>query len=141
MVIVNDKQARFTCTLTNQTTGEFMKTSIKLVMTIAIVLGSTSTAFANSENYPAYLESSLENICKAAKDNNLVKFKRAVRKSGLDFRTIENGLVCNHLSVLDFAIENRAKSTALYLAKKAYINKREVLAKLNKSNGKMTVGE
>lgn len=110
-------------------------------MTLAIALSGTSTVFANSANYPAYFEKSLVNICKAAKDNNLVKFKRAVKESGLNYRTIENGLVCNNLNVLDFAIENSAKNTALYLAQKTDISKRVVLAKLNKSDNKMTVGE
>lgn len=118
-----------------------MKSSIAKLISLAIAVTGTSMANANESVYPAHLENDLVNICEATKKNNLVKFKRAVKASRLNYRVVEKGLVCNGVGVLKFAIENESKSTALFIARQANIDEQEVLARLNKSSGKMSLGE
>ncbi|KXI27030.1 hypothetical protein AX660_02630 [Paraglaciecola hydrolytica] len=75
-------------------------------------------------------EKQLVNICKALQSNSKMKLNRAVSKSGLNYRSISKGLVCNGMDPVTFALRNNAQKTAELFARKGNLDYQTLLAKL-----------
>lgn len=90
------------------------------------------SGYANAGSfYGNMYEKELIKICKAAKENKLVKLKREVRNVGISYRRLQSKLKCNGVTLMDFAIDNNAQDTALYIARHVRIDANVVLAKLD----------
>ena len=63
------------------------------------------------------MEDDLVNICEAIKDNNKLKLHMRMKRAGLSYREISDGLVCNGMNIVDFAKHNNADLTASILVK------------------------
>ena len=102
----------------------------KLLIASLLVAGSftTSAASANTHIAPS-LEQDLVKICKALKSNSKLKLHNVIKKSGLKYKNIANGLVCNGHDALQFAVINGANKTAGLLARKANVDLDSYVAK------------
>lgn len=104
----------------------------KVLATIALAIGLTGIANAKpmqSHVISPALEKSLTNICKAVKSNKKLRMYQAIKAARLDYKTVQEGLVCNGHNVLDFALLHGAEKNAIKLAKKAGVDIDAMLAK------------
>ena len=74
---------------------------------------------ASAANIDKSLESDLVQICEAIKSDSKLKLNRKLKKTNLSYRTISQGLVCNGMSVHDFAQKHQASNTGELLARRA----------------------
>ncbi|WJG10370.1 DUF3718 domain-containing protein [Aliiglaciecola sp. LCG003] len=74
-------------------------------------------------------EAKLVKICHALKSNNQFQLHRAIKHSNMSYKTVARGLKCNGKSAFKFALMHQADVTAGYLAKRAYIDHKGMLAK------------
>ncbi|MFT7009195.1 MAG: hypothetical protein ACJAXJ_003743 [Colwellia sp.] len=95
-------------------------------MTAGILLAGSAQA-----NYiDPVTESKLVKVCEAIKSDRLIKVNIAIKNSGVSIKQIANGLVCNGLDPVSFALANDAQKTAKFMAKRSNVNGQEFLAKL-----------
>lgn len=85
-----------------------MKVFISLFM-MAVALITVPQSQASSE---PYIKQALVETCTAVKSNNPLKLKQELREYRLDVDTIREKLVCNGLSVHQFALAHKANRTA-----------------------------
>ena len=86
------------------------------VMSVCVVAGGIS--FSANASYPKYLESDLVRICTAIRDNKSFQLHMAIKKSGLTYRAVEKGLVCDSMDTHTFAQVNKADATGDLLARR-----------------------
>ncbi|QCZ94404.1 DUF3718 domain-containing protein [Salinimonas iocasae] len=86
------------------------------VMSVCVVAGGIS--FSANASYPKYLESDLVKICTAIRDNKSFQLHMAIKKSGLTYRAVEKGLVCDSMDIHTFAQVNKADATGDLLARR-----------------------
>lgn len=101
-----------------------MKTNFNKVLLIASAVASLSfvSSHVNAETLSPSLEKDLTRICQALKSDSKLALHRAVKRSRLSYRQIDDGLVCNGLSARDFALTHNAENTANMLASRAATN-------------------
>ncbi len=90
--------------------------SAATVMSVCLVAGGVS--FSANASYPKYLESDLVKICSAIKNNKSFQLHMAIKKSGLTYRAVEKGLVCDSMDIHTFAQVNNAQATGELLARR-----------------------
>lgn len=78
------------------------------LLAAGVVLLSTP-AFAAMD---PYMESALIDVCKSSASNKPLVLDKAVKAYRLDYPTIADKLVCNGLSVYNFALDRGAERTA-----------------------------
>lgn len=83
----------------------------------ATCLGLSVANAASAESYPAHIEDDLIKICEAIQNDDRLDLRLAVKKSGISYRALANGLVCNGDDMMTFAMKNNAKDTHQYLAR------------------------
>ncbi|WP_100643963.1 DUF3718 domain-containing protein [Alteromonas facilis] len=88
-----------------------------LMMTFGLTTLSVSAAPMDTT-----LEKDLVRICEALKSDSKLQLHRAVKRSRLSFKQINQGLVCNGDSAQDFALSHDAQQTADLLARKSKLN-------------------
>lgn len=94
---------------------------LKTVTALALLItgGATQAKYAPiTEN----LEKDLVNICQAIKDNHKIRIRKAIKHSGFTKRHVSEGLVCNGMEPLEFALFNNAIKSAEYIAGKSHLN-------------------
>ena len=84
-------------------------------LVVGATLGITTPAHAG---YPAHLEGDLIKICTAIRDNRTSRLQMAVRSSGLSYRQLQKGLVCNGDDMLTFAAKHKAGATGQLLTRR-----------------------
>ena len=75
-------------------------------------------------------EKELITICKALKSNNKSKLHRVISNSPWSYKNIAEGLVCNGMDPVTFALHNDAQKTAQFFAYKSKLDYQTLLAKL-----------
>ncbi|MBD3585467.1 DUF3718 domain-containing protein [Salinimonas sp. HHU 13199] len=85
-------------------------------MSVCVVAGGVS--FSANASYPKHLETDLVKICTAIKDNKSFQLHMAIKKSGLTYRAVEKGLVCDGTDIHTFAQVNNADATGALLARR-----------------------
>lgn len=88
-----------------------------VILSTLLVAGNSAqagTPFMNKN-----LEKGLVNICKALKSDSKHKVRKAIKNSGLSKGGVMNGLVCNDMDPLTFALSHNANESAKYLAGKS----------------------
>lgn len=107
-----------------------MKLFTPVLKMTAVALVSLSVAgIAQAASYPASVENDLVRICKAIKEDNTLKLHRAVKQSGLNYRTLDEGLVCNGQDMRSFAITHNAMSASAFLVDKTTLSDDTLTAK------------
>ncbi|WP_018983562.1 DUF3718 domain-containing protein [Salinimonas chungwhensis] len=94
--------------------------SVRKIITISsmLCLFAGVTSFSAQAAYPTYMERNLIKICTAIKDNKPFQLHMAVKKSGLTYRALEQGLVCNNMDIHAFAQASKAVNTGKFLARR-----------------------
>ena len=103
--------------------------SISKTICAVIATGVMFTATAQAESYPAELENDLVKICKAIKADNPIRLHVAVQRSGLNYRTLDEGLVCNGQNMMTFAATHSAGNSGKFLAARLRNTDRTLTAK------------
>ena len=102
------------------------KLLISTIISASILLAGN----AQANHIDPVTEGNLVNVCNAIKSDSLIKVKVAVRKSGISIRKIADGLVCNGLDPVNFALANDAEKTAEYMATRSKVKHQKLIAKL-----------
>ena len=102
----------------------------KLLISTIITAGILLAGNAQAVNIDSVTEGNLVKICNAIKSDSLIKVKVAVQESGVSIREIADGLVCNGIDPVSFALANDAEKIAKYMSKKSNINHQGFVAKL-----------
>jgi hypothetical protein len=96
--------------------------NVKLKTVTALVLliagGAAYAAQAGYAPMTDALEKDLVNICEAFKSDSKLRIRTAIKHSGYTKANILDGLVCNGMDPLQFALLNDANSSAEYIAGK-----------------------
>lgn len=100
------------------------KTLIAAFATSAILSG-----LAQANTYPTEIENDLVNICQAIKADNPLRLHKAVERSGLNYRTLDEGLVCNGQTMMTFAATHSANNSGKFLAARLNTSARTLTAK------------
>jgi hypothetical protein len=75
-------------------------------------------------------EDKLVGICKALQSNSKAKLHRVIKQSNLSYKKISEGLVCNGMDPVTFALRSNAHKTAQLFAHKSKQDYHAILAKL-----------
>jgi len=102
----------------------------KLLISTIITAGILLAGSAQANYIDPVTESKLVKVCEAIKSDRLIKVNVAVKNSGISIKQIANGLVCNGLDPVSFALANDAQKTAKFMAKRSNVIDREFVAKL-----------
>ncbi|WP_198556614.1 DUF3718 domain-containing protein [Paraglaciecola sp. MB-3u-78] len=102
----------------------------KVIISTIITAGILLAGSAQANYIDPVTESKLVKVCEAIKSDRLIKVNVAVKNSGVSIKQIANGLVCNGLDPVSFALANDAQKTAKFMAKRSNVNGQEFLAKL-----------
>ncbi|MDM7861928.1 DUF3718 domain-containing protein [Alteromonas sp. ASW11-36] len=92
-----------------------------LILTTAAAIALAPLS-ATAGNFDPALEKDLVRICAALKSDSRLALHRAVKRSRLSYKQIDEGLMCNGESAQDFARTHNANLTASTLAAKARSN-------------------
>ena len=95
----------------------FNKTLISAIAasTMLAIVALPATA---APKYSKSMERTLVNICQAIKDDNKLRLNMRLKNAGLTYRQISEDLVCNGMSVHDFAKFHNANATEDLLARR-----------------------
>lgn len=88
------------------------------IFTATALLAFTSIP-ATAGSFDRNLESDLVRVCEAIKSDSKLKLNRTLKQTNLSYRAISDGLVCNGMSVHDFAQQHKASKTGELLAKRS----------------------
>jgi hypothetical protein len=95
--------------------------SISRRITLSALMGLSVTLFAgtaSAKGYPLAIEDKLIAVCKAVKSDSRLALVRAVKRTGLSYRTLNKGLVCNGQDMLTFALTHNASATSQLIARR-----------------------
>ena len=84
---------------------------------------------AQAEDFPIEMEDQLVAVCEAVKSDNRLKLNRAVKATGLNYRDLHQGLVCNGEDMLTFAATHGAEKTGALIARHANTSQAVLTAK------------
>jgi len=85
-----------------------MKTVVTALATFTLLTGATFSSLAMDK----YVESSLVEVCKAAKSNKVLKFIKTTKSFHLKNKTIAMKVMCNGDDIIAFAEKHGAYKTA-----------------------------
>ena len=103
--------------------------TVSKALCAVIASGVLFTGTAQAADYPAEIENDLVNICKAIKADKPIRLHLAVKRSGLDYRTLDEGLVCNGQNMMTFAATHSAGNSGKFLAARLHDSDRTLTAK------------
>ncbi|TKB46895.1 DUF3718 domain-containing protein [Thalassotalea mangrovi] len=82
-----------------------------LILTCTATLLTLSSAHA-ANNLDPYVESALQEICKSASSDNVLRMDRTIKQYQLDHQTVALNVVCNDQDIISFAYDSGARKTA-----------------------------
>lgn len=107
-----------------------MNLSRRITLSVATaVLGFSLMGGASAKGYPSYLEADLVNICEAIQKDNRRALNAAVKKSGVSYRALQRGLVCNGEDMMTFAMTSNAHNASAFLAARLNLDASSLTAK------------
>lgn len=111
-----------------------MKVSNRISAPLAIaalmsVSAMAATSSAQAATMSAAMEQKLVAVCEAIKDDSRIALHKAVKSSGVSYRVLANGLVCNGQDMYSFAMLNNANQTGAIIAKRTNLAERSLTAK------------
>ena len=94
--------------------------NLKFILIILLsLLFTANLAQAKTNFMEIRLEDNLIDICEALKSDSKLKLRRAIKKSGFKEHAVMQGLVCNGMDPITFALSENANVTAHYAAVKS----------------------
>ena len=104
-----------------------IRSALLIGTTVAATLGGISSAQASK--LPGALEDKLVAVCQAIKDDSRIELHRAVRDSGVSYRRLARGLVCDGMDMYTFALQHGANNTGAVIAKRTNLEEQSLTAK------------
>ena len=95
----------------------------------AVVATFGGISSAQAGKLPDALEDKLVAVCQAIKDDSRFKLHRAVRDSGISYRRLARGLVCDGMDMYTFAMQHGADNTGAVIAKRTNLEEQSLTAK------------
>ncbi|WP_296052963.1 DUF3718 domain-containing protein [uncultured Alteromonas sp.] len=108
---------------------------INSVIRSALLAGTTvvatfgGIASAQAGNLPEAMEDKLVAVCQAIKDDSRIELHKAVRDSGVSYRRLARGLVCDGMDMYTFAMQHGADNTGAVIAKRTNLEEPSLTAK------------
>jgi len=90
-----------------------VKSVTTAAITFSLLIGASFSSSAMDEN----IESALIDVCKSAKINSLLNFRKTVRSVNLTDKKIASNIMCNGSDIIDFAQNHGAYKIASRLEK------------------------
>ena len=90
-----------------------INTMAAALTTFTLLSGVTLSSLAMDN----YVESSLIEVCKSVKENNVLKFNQTTKSYRLKNKTVATKVMCNGDHIIDFAEKHGAFKTAAKLKK------------------------
>lgn len=103
---------------------------MKKLTVAAFIIASIGFTGAASAKITDSKEESLVKICEALTSDRTIRLKRSMKKAGVTFKQINEGLVCNGKSAINFALLHDANKTASLVARKTNQDFDSLVAKL-----------
>lgn len=97
-----------------------MKTGSILKFCVLVLSFLSTPAFADKIMTDDTKER-LVSVCKALKSDSQVKLNRALKRTRISHHDVANGLMCNGMNSLAYALQNKAYHNVSYLADKAEV--------------------
>lgn len=100
-----------------------------------MVIAATSATLLLSANLHAatpinkQLETKLVQVCEALRSDSKLALHRALKSNRLSYKAIAEGLRCNGVDAVTFALQHDASNTADLVARRANIDISDMLAK------------
>lgn len=95
--------------------------------TVLATVGGISSAQAGS--LPGALEDKLVAVCQAIKDDSRIALHKAVKDSGVSYRRLAKGLVCDGMDMYTFALQHGAENTGSVIARRTNLEDQSLTAK------------
>ena len=104
------------------------------LLPIALSIGLSSISFfghatQKSVVFEPHVEHKLVKVCEALQSNNRFELRSAIKSTGLSNKSIAEGLVCNGMDSVTFALSVNATNTASYLAQRSDLKYNELMSK------------
>lgn len=99
-------------------------------MSSILAAGILLAGSAQAQYLDKNTEARLVKICEAIKSDSKIKLYIAIKNSGINAKSISEGLVCNGYDPVSFAIVSNAQNTAKFMARKSGVDYEALLAKL-----------
>ncbi|WP_171022240.1 DUF3718 domain-containing protein [Thalassotalea litorea] len=87
-----------------------MKT-LNMIATCTATLITLASAQVNAQ-MDQQVETALQDICQAAKSDNVIRMNKTIKSYRLDHQTVALNVVCNRQDIISFAYDNGASKTA-----------------------------
>lgn len=102
---------------------------MKKLTVAAFIIASIGFTGAASAKITDSREESLIRICEALMSDKPIRLKRTMKKAGVTYKQVNEGLVCNGQSAMNFALLHNADKNAGLLARKTSQDIDSLLAK------------
>ncbi len=103
---------------------------MKKLTVAAFIMASIGFTGAASAKLMDSKEESLVKVCQALTSDKPIRLKRSMKKAGVTFKQVEEGLVCNGKSAINFALLHDANKTADLVARRTNQDLDALIAKL-----------
>jgi hypothetical protein len=104
-----------------------MKKSLLIIsVVVSVSLLNVGQVYAMDKN----MEKKLVKVCEALKSDSRIRLQQAISNVSAGYKQIAEGLVCNGMDPITFALSNGAEKTAKLLANRSNKDYNEMLAKL-----------
>ena len=97
--------------------------------TLLVFSSIAAAGEAQAAGLPVAMEAKLVAVCEAIKKDSRIALHKAVKNSGVSYRVLANGLVCNGQDMYSFAMNNEANETGALIAKRTNLDERSLTAK------------
>lgn len=102
---------------------------MKKLTLAAVIIASIGFTSVSSATIRDSHEETLVNICKALKSDKPNRLRAVMKKARLNYKQINEGLVCNGQNAIDFALLHNAGKTAQFVARKTNQDINSLIAK------------
>lgn len=110
-----------------QNFNRVIRSALVVGTTVLATLGGISSAQAVS--LPGPLEDKLVAVCQAIKDDSRIALHKAVKNSGVSYRRLARGLVCDGMDMYTFALQHGAENTGAVIARRTNLADESLTAK------------
>lgn len=108
--------------------------SVKLAGISALVMAAgifNVQAAAAADTPLGAMEHKLVAVCEAIKANSRIELYKAVKNTGISYRRLGDGLVCNGQDMYSFALEHKAAKTGAVIANRTDLDEKTLTASVN----------
>lgn len=98
---------------------------------VGMITFSAASFGVRAATIPESVEKKLIAVCQAIKSDSRADLHRAVKKSGISYRRLSEGLVCNGMDMYSFALQHSANKTGAVIASRTNLEDKTLTAKAN----------